>query len=238
MSEYTPTDENFDFLEDLTIEQLRILCVGALQIITALRERIDTTESELADTMLVAEEEKKFDTKTGLLTSTAFKSLTEERMEILRQDARYNWRRRSSNNSASQYLLFMDLDHFKKLNEVLNHEVVDEKILLPTVDQLNSTVRGDDDLIGTQGGDEFLVLLMNVDRVSCGRIANRIQESINSVQIPQTGPYPQLWKYLGVSIGVAEYPYDSSYGDVFNKAHAAHLVSKHAPGRNRIIFAD
>jgi diguanylate cyclase (GGDEF)-like protein len=73
-------------------------------------------------------------------------------------------------------LLYLDLDDFKQVNDRFGHERGDE-VLKSVATAILASVRGND-LPARVGGDEFVVLLQNVDRVNAERIARRIHEEV------------------------------------------------------------
>ncbi len=87
-------------------------------------------------------------------------------------------------------VLALDLDGFKVLNDTEGHPVGD-RILQQVVAILEHASRADD-VIGRQGGDEFLVLLPDADGEAAGRVAARIHERLATESVPVT-----------VSIGIA-----------------------------------
>ncbi|HEX8980869.1 MAG TPA: diguanylate cyclase [Parasulfuritortus sp.] len=128
------------------------------------------------------------DTLTGLPNRT----LLLDRMEqaILRA-------KRSSTRLA---LLFLDIDHFKAVNDTYGHDAGD-RFLMTMADSIKETVRAQD-TVARLSGDEFVVLLERMEqREEVDRIARKIKENILGELC--TG-YGELG--VGVSIGVAMYP--------------------------------
>ena len=83
-------------------------------------------------------------------------------------------------------LLYIDLDDFKQINDRFGHSRGDE-VLRSVGDAILASIRGDD-LPARVGGDEFVVLLLNVDMLVAERIARRVQTHIGSLadDIPVT----------------------------------------------------
>jgi diguanylate cyclase (GGDEF)-like protein len=73
-------------------------------------------------------------------------------------------------------LLYIDLDDFKQINDRFGHDRGDE-VLRSVGDAISSSIRGDD-VPARIGGDEFVVLLMNSDRIGSELVARRIHERI------------------------------------------------------------
>ncbi len=94
-------------------------------------------------------------------------------------------------------LLFIDLDGFKYVNDTLGHRSGDE-VLRRVGNRLRESVRGDDSAI-RYGGDEFLVLLRNVEAAAAMTVAERLIETI-SRPIPLGS---RSTAQIGASVGVA-----------------------------------
>lgn len=135
------------------------------------------------------------------LTDTPNRALMLDRLENAIAAAR---RRR-----AHVAVLFIDIDHFKQINDTLGHAAGDEVLQL-VARRLESVVR-DSDTVSRHGGDEFLVLLSEVTQASdAALIAAKMLAAI-------AAPNPMRDLGLSASIGIALYPEDG--GD------AATLVS-------------
>ncbi len=81
-----------------------------------------------------------------------------------------------SERSRSPYsLLFIDVDHFKALNDIHGHRVGDEALCL-LADILRASTRKVD-AVARLGGDEFVLLLPDTDEQACGMLVKRIRES-------------------------------------------------------------
>lgn len=107
----------------------------------------------------------------------------------------------SKRNDSSFSLMFLDLDHFKNINDTLGHSVGD-KILMETAKRLKSVLRGNDTLSRT-GGDEFILLLPDTDEESARDVAvNLLQLMSHPCHVDQHELVSTL------SIGIAMYPED------------------------------
>jgi diguanylate cyclase (GGDEF)-like protein len=129
-------------------------------------------------------------------------------------------------------LLYIDLDHFKRVNDSVGHTAGDQ-LLSIVAQRLRSAVK-DGDTVARLGGDEFTVILRNVTDPDAARaVAERI---IESVQLPvNIGGRDQ---YVCASIGVTLFPDDSSSIDeLMRNADTAMYRAKHL-GRGRAMFFD
>ena len=133
-------------------------------------------------------------------------------------------------------LMFIDLDHFKEINDALGHHMGD-LLLKETATRLLSCVRDSDtvakmNLVSRLGGDEFTIVLGELKDTDCvERIAERILNKLSE-------PY-QLGSelaYITASIGITMYPEDSTNVDTLIKnADQAMYVAKQQ-GRNRYSY--
>lgn len=135
--------------------------------------------------------------------------------------------RRARRHSA---ILFIDLDRFKPINDNHGHEVGDE-VLKDVAKRLVLCTR-EEDQVFRLGGDEFLVLLPDIENdANAGDVARHIAESLNKPYIVNG-----LELYLSSSIGIGIFPRDGNDIDtLINNADAAMYQAKQA-GRNDIQF--
>jgi diguanylate cyclase (GGDEF)-like protein len=123
-------------------------------------------------------------------------------------------------------VMFIDLDHFKHINDSLGHAVGD--LLLQSVaKRLLACVRGSD-TVSRQGGDEFVVLLSEVQQVQDAALT--AEKLIEAMAEPHLVDGHRL--HAALSIGICLYPDDG--GDVDALARNADTAMYHAKrnGRN------
>ena len=124
-------------------------------------------------------------------------------------------------------LLFLDLDHFKQVNDTLGHDKGDE-LLKDATGRLHRCVR-DTDTVARLGGDEFAIILCElVDIDTIERIAEDILQSISQ---PYALADDQL-AYVTASIGVSLYPRDSDKIDELLKNADQAMYAAKDHGRN------
>lgn len=122
-------------------------------------------------------------------------------------------------------LLFIDLDHFKVINDTLGHEYGD-LLLMAASDRLRSCVR-EQDTIARTGGDEFVVVLIDIkDDNDVVGVAQKILETMSQ-------PYQVKGSELRStpSIGISIYPEDGRSIDILMKH--ADVAMYHAKERGR-----
>ena len=122
-------------------------------------------------------------------------------------------------------LMFLDLDHFKHVNDSLGHAVGDQ-LLQSAAKRLQACVRNSD-TVSRQGGDEFVVLLAEVEAVSDAALA--AQKLIEAMAAPHLIGGHQL--HVTLSIGISLYPDDGK--DVETVLRNADTAMYHAKKRGR-----
>lgn len=127
--------------------------------------------------------------------------------------------------------MFIDLDNFKNINDTRGHAVGDA-LLQEVAKRLKVFIRKSD-TIGRIGGDEFIVLLSNVDTLGDAlKIAEKIREAL---AVPYTLPGVDAFEN-SASIGVALYPeHGKNALELSKRADEAMYISK-KKGRNRVAF--
>lgn len=134
--------------------------------------------------------------------------------------------KRNQNNFS---IMFLDLDHFKKINDTLGHHIGD-KILIESAHRLKLLKR-ETDIVARLGGDEFIILLPNTSSEGAREVAQKILSLISK-------PYAIDAHTLNitVSIGIALYPQDGDEIEILSqKADVAMYRSKEI-GRNNFQF--
>jgi len=125
-----------------------------------------------------------------------------------------------------------DADHFKQINDAHGHQAGDAA-LKRIAEALAGTKRGSDTL-GRIGGEEFLVILPELDRAQALEAAQRLRLAVAGLAVEQAGrPFA-----LSLSGGVAIYPEEGDDWDhLYSAADRRLYRAKHA-GRNRIVADD
>ena len=132
-------------------------------------------------------------------------------------------------------LLYLDLDHFKTLNDSLGHDIGDE-LLIQVANRLKLCVR-DEDTVARLGGDEF-VLLLSSREVSKESMLDRAITTAERVQATLEVPYQLKGHihHITPSIGITLIPQpNTTPGELLKQADTAMYHAKNS-GRNSISF--
>jgi len=144
-------------------------------------------------------------------------------------------------DERSLAVLFIDLDHFKLINDALGHVAGDE-VLRQVAHRLRQVVR-EGDLLARQGGDEFIIAMAEPPRSERGRdaagdparfgacarnLATRLVEKIREPLVVEGHE-----RHLGASIGISLYPgHGRQAGDLIDRADTAMYTAKN--GRDHV----
>lgn len=133
--------------------------------------------------------------------------------------------------SESICILFMDIDHFKSINDTYGHEVGD-LFLKKVAEVLHFSVR-EKDLVARYGGEEFVILLSNTDFDTGLLIAERIRKGIDSIEI-LLDSHPPIKRTISIGISHTKDGVDS-FEKLLRNADDLLYIAKRK-GRNKIQF--
>lgn len=153
------------------------IVIGSIEEIHALK---------LVEASLKSESRRDF--LTGLLNRRGFLETAEERIKRF---------------FGTGLILFIDIDHFKAINDRYGHDTGDE-VLKAFAKILAGSLRSDD-IAARWGGDEFIAMLSTVEAQSLESVSSRILANVESFNAQN----PRDWK-LGISIGHALLGQDSA----------------------------
>ncbi len=133
-------------------------------------------------------------------------------------------------------LLYIDLDEFKEVNDVLGHYVGDI-LLIETAERLTSCVRESDTVaqlssIARLGGDEFTIVLSEIKDISC------IERIAQSILARLSEPYQlnQDTAYISASIGITIYPDDADNIETLMRNADQAMYAAKREGKNRFSY--
>ncbi|MEO0317520.1 MAG: hypothetical protein RL404_1197, partial [Pseudomonadota bacterium] len=160
------------------------------------------------------------DMLTGVLNARAYYEICDSLIRVAQR------------NRAPYAVLFVDLDHFKSINDTHGHAAGDI-VLKSVADCLSRSLR-ESDALGRIGGEEFSIFLPNTDRDGAVRLAEGIRSSIECL-MPCIG---ERTLKVTASIGVARNQHsEQTMKEIQQQADQAMYRAK-AGGRNRVSSFD
>ncbi len=130
-------------------------------------------------------------------------------------------------------LMIADIDNFKLINDTYGHQIGDI-YLLKFVEAVEKCLRAQD-VFGRLGGDEFIILLQDIDsKEDARKVSMRILESVNAITIPDVS-----LEKVGISLGLVMIPmFGVDYETLNNMADKALYRAKHAGKSTYIFYGD
>ncbi|WP_226505096.1 bifunctional diguanylate cyclase/phosphodiesterase [Pseudomonas sp. MWU16-30317] len=127
-------------------------------------------------------------------------------------------------------VMFLDIDHFKRINDSLGHDAGDE-LLKAIANLLRNATRGQDDVVARFGGDEFCVLLSLRTRDEARMMAQRIMTAMkNPIELAGRR------MVMTTSIGISLFPDDGNSTEALLKNADLALYQSKGNGRNSAHF--
>jgi len=205
--------------------------IALLQAHTQLEQLVEQRTQELSRT--VAELEKKaieqVESKAHIQRLAHFDALTGLPNRALLNDRCQYVLGAARRCNQTVALMFLDLDHFKNINDSLGHRVGDE-VLVELARRLKSVVR-EQDTVSRLGGDEFILLLPDTDAVGAAQVADKI---LRAALLPMQVEQHELT--VTPSIGIALYPQDGTDLDALSRCADAAMYRAKEDGRNSYRF--
>jgi diguanylate cyclase (GGDEF)-like protein len=163
------------------------------------------------------EHQAQTDSLTGLFNHRSF----HERLLTALQEA--------SRTHKPAAVLMLDIDDFKRVNDVHGHGVGDE-LLCTLADTLRACVRPED-VVCRLGGEEFGVIMRSCDGGDAARVAERIVERLADLDVPGIGG-------LKVSIGLSLGPEHAMNPRELTACAEAAMMTAKALGKNQVVLYD
>jgi len=132
-------------------------------------------------------------------------------------------------NTTPLALMFLDLDHFKNINDALGHRVGDD-VLVALAARLTSAVR-EQDTVSRLGGDEFIFVLPETDAPGAASMARKL---LQSTVLPFQLEQHELT--ITPSIGIALFPNDGADFDTLSRCADVAMYRAKQDGRNCYRF--
>jgi len=182
----------------------------------SLQSKLDTAECRLQEQAVEIEahiSRSLTDPLTGLPNRREFNERLEERMSA--------WNRRRESFS----LLLLDVDHFKKLNDLHGH-LAGDQVLATLGNSLRTSIRRED-AVARYGGEEFAILLPNTSLEQATLVCRKVREAASQTAIQQD----EHRIAITVSGGLATIQLNEHVESLIQRADAALYAAK-AAGRN------
>lgn len=180
--------------------------------------RVNALLSQLDEARMSLQQVAHYDPLTNLINRRGFNQIFAEKLA----DA-------AAKNSKLA-VLFLDIDHFKRINDSLGHDAGDE--LLKTIaNQIRGAARNHGDVVARFGGDEFCILIDIHDRDEAQSMAKRIMHTLKE-PIELTGRR----MVMTTSIGISVFPDDGTSSIELLKHADLALYQSKGGGRNSLNF--
>lgn len=131
----------------------------------------------------------------------------------------------ANRNQLPFSIAFLDIDHFKQVNDKFGHKVGDQ-VLVNLAHFLETCIR-DEDILARYGGEEFVFILSGLKIGDASSVLERIRSSVESRH------FVDCLDHLTVSIGATEYREGENINDLLDRADALLYQAKNS-GRNCI----
>lgn len=137
-------------------------------------------------------------------------------------------KRKIKQKNKKHALIIMDLNDFKQINDNYGHPIGDV-VIIKASNRLNRVIRGND-ILSRMGGDEFVILLCDVENEEQVRkIARRI---VASIQKPMS--FDNLVINVAISVGYAFYPIEGETYDLLYQVADERMYSCKHKNKNNI----
>jgi len=157
------------------------------------------------------------DPLTGLANRRYIERILRSRLDELK---RYNF---------SFGVLFIDIDHFKTINDRYGHEVGD-KVLQQLSRNISGMIRSSD-VLGRWGGEEFVAIILNVDRKQLHQVAEKLRSYVEKLTIRENGHLLKVTVSIGAVLADSKRSEDNQ--SILKRADELMYLSK-INGRNRV----
>ncbi|VVP74058.1 putative signaling protein [Pseudomonas fluorescens] len=220
--------ENNHLQLGLTVAVMTLLIIGS-SISAALADkklqhkehdlqRVNSLLSQLDQARMSLQQVAHFDPLTNLINRRGFNQLFAEKLI------------EKTHTGGMLAVLFLDIDHFKRINDSLGHDAGDE-LLKVLAGHIKSSVRSHDDVVARFGGDEFCMLINLNDREEARQLAQRIL-----LKMKEPIELAGRRMVMTTSIGISLFPEDGKSCDELLKNADLALYQSKGCGRNGLNF--
>src|SRR6185503_5270305 len=130
-------------------------------------------------------------------------------------------------------LVFIDIDHFKQINDVHGHPAGDQ--VLAQLATVIMSMLDEDEVFARYGGEEFAIIARGTGTREASALSERVRASVEAHPFVAAGNRVPVT----ISVGIARVPAPgiTATSDLIARADEAMYDAKHA-GRNRVVVAD
>jgi two-component system cell cycle response regulator len=164
------------------------------------------------------------DQLTGLANRKTFDECVARVHELIQPDDDAVANDRRGVKPMNYWLVMVDIDHFKSVNDRFGHLYGDEVLVI--LSQIMQASFRDSDLIFRFGGEEFVLIIRCADLAGCMTTLERFRKKVEERTIPQVG-------HVTISMGVTKMDRKTYSATMVDHADQALYYSKHH-GRNRV----
>lgn len=180
-------------------------------------QRVNALLTQLDQARVSLQQVAHYDPLTNLINRRGFNQIFAEKL----QEHTYN--------NGMLAVMFLDIDHFKRINDSLGHDAGDE-LLKVIADRIRGATRVQD-VVARFGGDEFCILLSIPDYEEARHLAHRVMQKMK-----ETIALAGRRMVMTTSIGIAVFPRDGSTCDELLKHADLALYQSKDKGRNGVNF--
>ncbi len=227
-----------DFIEKIKkteqITEIKKLKIDVIQSTMKIKERTDFVKEEL-----VKANEKIRETRDKLkkieeeLDKTKEKALydglTKAYNRAMFDDKISKELQKSKRDKTNFFLLMIDIDYFKKINDTYGHQTGDMVLKILT-QQIQKVIR-EIDFFARYGGEEFSLILPEIDEELAKEISERVRSKIEKTKFVYNSDHIKVTISIGMTKSLAE----DSVETIIGRADKALYNAKHS-GRNRVVY--
>lgn len=181
-------------------------------------QRVNALLSQLDQARMSLQQVAHYDPLTNLINRRGFNQIFAEKLI------------EKTNEGGMLAVMFLDIDHFKRINDSLGHDAGDE-LLKVLAGHIKASVRSHEDVVARFGGDEFCILITLYDREEARQMAQRIMLKMKE-PIELSGRR----MVMTTSIGISLFPEDGKTCEELLKNADLALYQSKDCGRNALHF--
>ncbi|MGH8349011.1 MAG: putative bifunctional diguanylate cyclase/phosphodiesterase [Pseudomonas sp.] len=181
-------------------------------------QRVNSLLSQLDQARMSLQQVAHYDPLTNLINRRGFNQVFAEKLI------------EKTNETGMLAVLFLDIDHFKRINDSLGHDAGDE-LLKVLAGHIKSSIRSHEDVVARFGGDEFCLLIDLHDRDEARQLAQRIM-----LKMKEPIELAGRRMVMTTSIGISMFPEDGMTCEELLKNADLALYQSKGSGRNSLNF--